>query len=142
MKVCAYKGLLIAVLTRNEHCPPHVHVGSDKWEARFEFSFWHNGVRLYDVMPAQKQPTVEVLEELRQELKLPIHLRRAREIWWSSSQTVCLVNQLWDVDAGEVVSAKDRRPEAKVVESAHFDSKAYKIVLRLAGQSGLLEIAL
>lgn len=142
MKVCAYKGLLIAVLTRNEHCPPHVHVGSDKWEARFEFSFWHNGVRLYDVMPAQKQPTVEVLEELRQELKLPIHLRRAREIWWSSSQTVCLVNQLWDVDAGEVVSAKDRRPEAKVVESAHFDAHAYKTVLRLAGQTSLWEISL
>ncbi len=142
MKVCAYKGLLIAVLTRNEHCPPHVHVGSDKWEARFEFSFWHNGVRLYDVMPAQKQPTVEVLEELRQALKLPIHLRRAREIWWSSSQTVCLVNQLWDVEAGEVVSAKDRRPNAKVVESAHFDAQAYKTVLRLAGQIGLLEIAL
>ena len=115
---------------------------SDKWEARFEFSFWHNGVRLYDVMPAQKQPTVEVLEDLRQELKLPIHLRRAREVWWRSSQTVCLVNQLWDVDAGEVVSAKDRRPEAKVIESAHFYSQAYKTVLRLAGQSGLLEIAL
>jgi hypothetical protein len=142
MKVCTYKGLLIAVLTRNEHCPPHVHAGTDKWEARFEFSFWHNGVRLYDVVPVQNQPTAEVLEELRQELKLPIHLRRAREIWWSSSKTVCLVNQFWDVDAGEVVSAKDRSSKAKVVESAHFDAQAYKTVLRLAGQTSLLEVLL
>ena len=142
MKVCAYKGLLIAILTRNEHCPPHVHVGSDKWEARFDFSFWHNGVRLYDVVPMQNQPTAEILEELRQALKLPIHLRRARELWWRSSQTVCLVHQLWDIDAGEVVGAKDRRPKAKVIESAHFDAQAYKTVLRLAEQIDLLEITL
>lgn len=142
MEICTYKGLVIAVLTRSEHCPPHVHVGTDKWEARFEFSFWHNGVRLWDVAPERGQPTVAVLEDLRQALKLPTHLRRAREIWWSSSQTVCLVNQLWDVDADEVVSAKDHRPGAKVVESAHFDAQAYKTVLRLAGQIAPLEIAL
>ena len=46
MKVCSHKGLVIAVLTRNEHCPPHVHVGAARWDARFLFSFWHNGVRL------------------------------------------------------------------------------------------------
>jgi len=92
MKICTHKGLVITILTRNEHCPPHVHVGSDRWEARFEFCFWHNGVRLWDVMPMQNQPTVAVLEELRQTIKQPAHLRRAREIWWRSLQTVCLVN--------------------------------------------------
>lgn len=46
MKVCSHKGLVIAVLTRNVHCPPHVHVGTTKWNARFLFSFWHDGVRL------------------------------------------------------------------------------------------------
>jgi hypothetical protein len=142
MKVCVYKGLMIAVLTRNEHCPPHVHVGTDKWEARFEFSFWHNGVRLWDVAPAQNQPTAAALEDLRLAIKMPPHLRRAREIWWSSSQTVCLVNQVWDVEAGEIVSAKDRRTGAKMIESARFDPQAYKTVLQLAGQAGLLEIAL
>ena len=76
MKVCTHMGLDIAVLTRNEHCPPHVHVGTDKWDARFQFSFWHNGVRLWDVTPAQNAPNATVLEDLRQVLKLPKHLRR------------------------------------------------------------------
>jgi hypothetical protein len=48
MQVCMHSGILLAVLTRNVHCPPHVHVGSDKWEARFEFSFWHDSVTLLD----------------------------------------------------------------------------------------------
>jgi hypothetical protein len=60
--MCAYQGLLMAVLTRNEHCPPHVHVGSAQWEARFEFSFSHNGVRLWNVVPVHKQPTVAVFD--------------------------------------------------------------------------------
>jgi len=142
MKVCADKGLVIAVLTRNEHCPPHVHVGTDKWEARFKFSFWHNGISLWDVVPEQNQPTVAVLESLRLALKQPTNLRRARGIWWSSQQTICLVNQLWDIDANEVVSAKDRRSSIRVIETARFDAQAYKTVLQLAGQSSLLEIEL
>ncbi|MHB8201987.1 MAG: hypothetical protein ACYDD9_14385, partial [Acidithiobacillus sp.] len=69
MKVCTHRGLLIAVLTRNEHCPPHVHVGTDDWNARFEFSFWHNGVRLWDVMPIQESPSAGLLEEIRQAIR-------------------------------------------------------------------------
>ena len=66
MKVFMPQGLVLAVLTRNEHWPPHVHVGPSEWVARFELSFWHNGVRLWDVVPAQNQPSVVVLERLRQ----------------------------------------------------------------------------
>ena len=83
MKVCSHKGLLIAVLTRNEHCPPHVHVGSANWDARFLFSFWHS--------------------------------RRG---------------------------GQPPRLGALSIQSAHFDAQAYKTVLRLAGQSSPLEIAL
>lgn len=142
MKICTHKGLAIAVLTRNEHCPPHVHVGSDKWQARFEFGFWHNGVRLLDVVPMQNQPTVAVLEDLRQVLKQPANLRRAREIWWRSLQTVCLANRLWDTDLDEAVSTNDRRPSIRVIDAARFDASSYKTVLRLAGQFNFLEIEL
>jgi hypothetical protein len=142
MKICTHKGLVIAVLTRNEHCPPHVHVGTEKWHARFEFSFWHDGVRLWDVVPEQNQPTAGALEDMRQVIKQPPHLRRAREIWWNSLQTVCLVNQLWDIDANEVVSAKDHRPGAKVIEAARYHVKSNKTVLHLAGQSSPLEVEL
>jgi len=86
----------IAVLTRSEHCPPHVHVGTEKWDARFEFSFWHDGVRLWDVTPEQNEPKAAILEDFRQALKLPANLRRAREHWWYSRSTVRCSNPLGD----------------------------------------------
>jgi hypothetical protein len=142
MKVCTHRGLLMAVLTRNEHCPPHVHVGSSDWQARFEFSFWHDGARLMDVVPVHRQPTVAVLEGLRQALKTPVHLRRARICWWQAVQSVCLVNQLWDQDAGEVVAAQDQRPGARVIEAAAFDAPRYRTILQLKGASSPVEIEL
>lgn len=142
MKVCTHHGLDIAVLTRNEHCPPHVHVGTEKWDARFEFSFWHNGVRLWDVTPEQNEPSAPVLESLRQALKALANLRRARVCWWESRQTLCLDNQWWDMDAEEVVSPKDNRPKARKILSARFDAQAYKTVLQLAGETTPLEIEL
>lgn len=142
MEVCTHKGLEIAVLTRNEHCPPHVHVGTDKWDARFQFSFWHNGVRLWDVRPAQNEPNAAVLEELRQVLKLPVHLHRARELWWSSRQSVCLENQQWDMVSEEVISPKARRAGALAIISSRFDAQSNRTILQLAGQISPLEIAL
>ena len=142
MKVCTHNGLDIAVLTRNEHCPPHVHVGTEKWDARFEFSFWHDGVRLWDVTPEQNEPKAAILEDLRQVLKLPANLRRAREHWWDSRLTVCLDNQLWDTDAEEVVGPKEKRPNARKILSARFDKQAYMTVLQLMGEGTPLEIEL
>ena len=135
MKVCTYQGLLVAVLTRNEHCPPHVHVGSADWDARFEFSFWHDGVRLWDVVPVKNKPSVALLEGLRQALKNPENLRRARTCWWQSFHAVCLVNQMWDVQAQEVVSPQEKRSGALFIQTAIFDALRYQTVLQLK-QSG------
>jgi hypothetical protein len=44
------QGLAMVVMLRDEHCPPHVHVDGGRWSARFKFSFWHNGVELWDVI--------------------------------------------------------------------------------------------
>lgn len=142
MNVCTHNGLEIVVLTRNEHCPPHVHVGTDKWEARFKFSFWHNGVCLWDVTPEKNQPSVSLLEELRQVLRDPANLRKARQCWWGSRQTVCLDSLCWDLDADEVVRPKAKRPKARKIQSARFDGQAYGTVLQLAGEEGPLEIKL
>ena len=35
---------------------PQDHVGTVKWDARFQFSFWHNSVRLWSVTPAENEP--------------------------------------------------------------------------------------
>jgi hypothetical protein len=142
MKVCAHRGLVIAILTRNEHCPPHVHVGTAQWEARFEFSFWHNSISLWDVVPAKNAPTVTLLEELRQVLKQAPNLKQARALWWMSRQTLCLENQMWDLEQHEVVSPKVRRAQALSIQSANFDAVSYKTVLMLAGQKQPLEISL
>ena len=142
MKVCEHRGLVIAVLTRNEHCPPHVHVGTDKWNARFEFSFWHQGVRLWDVVPLQSQPTATLLEELRQVIKQPGNLRKARVIWWNVLHSVCLVNQLWDSKTEEVISPKTFSLGARAIQAACFDEQGYKTILQLAGQNKPLEIEL
>lgn len=132
----------MAVLTRNEHCPPHVHVGSVDWEARFEFSFWHNGVRLLDVVPVKNKPSVAVLEGLRQCLKEPEHLRRARGCWWQSLQAVCLVNKMWDVQTQEIVPPQDKRHGTLLIQTAVFDIYKYQTILQLKGASSPVEINL
>ena len=140
MKICTYDGLTMAVLTRNEHCPPHAHTGTDKWGARFVFSFWRDQVHLWDVIPVQNRPSARQLEGLRHTLMLPTNLRRAREIWWNSVQSVCLANQHWDADAGEVVGKAG--PHTKVIKAASFNARANKTMLLFGGQSSPQEIAL
>jgi hypothetical protein len=142
MKVCRHRGILLAVLTRNEHCPPHVHVGTEMWEARFEFSFWHNSVTLLDVVPTKNIPNVTMLEEIRLTLKTPKNLKKARSLWWLSMRSTCLENQKWDVEKGEVVFTKSKRVKSVVIESARFDPKVYKTEIFLVGCDEPLEISL
>jgi len=142
MKVFTHLGLVVAVLTRNEHCPPHVHVGPPEWEARFEFSFWHNGVRLWDVVPVRNKPNVEVLEGLRQAIMLPANLRRARECWWQSKQALCLVNQMWDEQQQEVAAPLQKRKSARMIQTAVFDTQRYRTILQLKGTPVPVEIDL
>lgn len=136
--------MLIAVFTRDEHCPPHVHVDGGKWAARFEFSFWHDGVRLLDVVPVYRRPTTAILEEVRLAMMKPEHLRRARECWWRSAQTVCLRNQFWDSHLTEVVESKSvaHGQAASLIAIASFDARTYRTTLHLAGQQEPLEIEL
>ena len=142
MKICTSNGLDMVILTRNEHCPPHAHVGTPKWDARFQFSYWHNGVTLWDVLPSKNEPSARLLEALRQTLKQAQHLRLARELWWASRQTICLDNQKWDLDAEEVISPKTRRSNALTIVSGHFDVQLYRTLLLLKDQVKPLEIEL
>jgi hypothetical protein len=137
-----HDGLLIAVLTRNEHCPPHVHVGDGSWDARFEFSFWHNSVRLWDVSPVRKSPTESLLERLRNVVKQKPNLQRARELWWESRQTVCLENQMWDPIQEAVVSPKSKIRGAVAILKGEFNTDLNMTSLQLKGKNEPLEIQL
>lgn len=142
MKICAHGRLQIAVLTRNEHCPPHVHVGSDDWDARFEFAFWHDSVRLWDVLPARRAPTAALLETLRQVVMEKRNLKRARELWWRSRRTLCLDHLHWDTVAQEVVRPTAGRRRTVPIESGRFDAAQSLTILKLAGRTEPLEIQL
>jgi hypothetical protein len=136
MRVCKRGGVVIAVLTRDEHCPPHVHAGTFEWNARFKFSFWHNSVCLWDVVPVRNKPSIKVLEGLRRTLMQATHLRKARQLWWNAMHALCLENLQWDARAHEVVSSKLKRAGAINIQSARFDAVSYQTLLRLDGRPG------
>ena len=132
----------MVVMLRDEHCPPHAHVDGGRWSARFKFSFWHNGVELWDVIPYARRPPLAVLEGLRQELNQPAHLQRARTIWWGKIQTACLDNQLWDWQADEVVATKRPGSTAYLIESARYELEGNRTLLGLVGAPDRVEIEL
>lgn len=142
MRVCRYKGFSLVILLRDEHCPPHVHVDASTWSARFKFSFWHNGVELWDVIPHARRPPVAVLEGLRQTLRQSAHLRRARSIWWNKLQTVCLDRQLWDWQNNEVVVVKQIASSTRMIDSACYEPLENKTRLTLMGTMEGVEIEL
>lgn len=66
-------------------------------------------------------------------IKSPAHLRRARECWWQSQLTMCLVNQAWDDQANEVVAPRLGRSDARVIQTAVFDAQRHRTILQLEG---------
>lgn len=142
MKVCTYKGLSIVIMLRDEHCPPHVHVNAGAWSARLGFSFWHNDIQLWDVVPLSRRPPLAVLEGLCRSLEQPAHLRSARHIWWSKLQTVCLDNQLWDSHTNEVLGMKLVTDTTYKVGKARYLPEEDKTLLTLTGASEGVEIQL
>ena len=96
MRVGAYKGYVISVFIRDEHCPPHVHVRGKGWDARFRFSFLDGEVELWDVEPERRRPPAALLKEIRGAIMQRHYLARARRIWWEKLQTVCLENHSWN----------------------------------------------
>ena len=142
MKVCNYKGLSISIMLRDEHCPPHVHVNAGAWNARFQFSFWHNDIDLWDVVPLSRRPPLAVLEGLCRLLGQPVHLRRARGIWWSGVQTVCLDNQVWDCESNEVPVMKLVTDTTYRIAAARYEPEEDKLLLTLVGKPEGVEIHL
>ncbi|MBK5376849.1 DUF4160 domain-containing protein [Pseudomonas sp. TH08] len=142
MRVCSYKGLSIVVMLRDEHCPPHVHVNAGAWNARLQFSFWHNDIEVWDVAPLSCRPPLAVLEGLCQSLEQPAHLRRARRIWWSRLQTVCLDNKLWDNHSNQVLGMKVVTHTTYRVGSARYEPEGDKTFLTLIGALEGVEINL
>lgn len=142
MKVGIYKGHVIAVFLRDEHCPPHVHVAGKEWDARFRFSFLDGHVALWDVNPERRRPSMSILEGIRQALMQPHYLARARRIWWEKLQTVCLENHSWDWEVGEVLPGLIIQRGVYVIARARHDVVGQKTILNLVRAPGFVEIDL
>ncbi|WP_395610460.1 DUF4160 domain-containing protein [Pseudomonas sp. B22129] len=142
MRVGNYKGYVIAVFLRDEHCPPHVHVRGKGWDARFRFSFLNGRVELWDVDPQRRRPPVAVLEGIRQALLQPHYLARARRTWWNNLQTVCLENHSWDWEAAEVIPGLVIRRGVSVIASARHDVAGPRTILNLVRVPDPVEIEL
>ncbi|MCA8407989.1 DUF4160 domain-containing protein [Burkholderia cenocepacia] len=123
MRVADYNGRRIAVLTRDEHCPPHVHVDGGTWSARFEFAFWHNDVHFMDVDPAH---TTISSKELRAIIAIiRANLPRARKCWWSMCQDICLTNKYWDHNTTSVVKpVSGKKGLVRIANGTYDDTKS------------------
>lgn len=106
MEVGRLNGLRIEVLTRDEHCPPHVHVDGSHWHARFEFAYWHDDVTIYS-LDGKKLPSQRQIDEFCRAIERPAVLRKAREAFWNAVGSVCLNNQRWDFNENRVVNSKN-----------------------------------
>ncbi|WDU62918.1 DUF4160 domain-containing protein [Pseudomonas poae] len=142
MKVGAYKGFVISVFLRDEHCPPHVHVRGKEWDARFRFSFLDGHVELWDVDPERRRPPTAVLEAIRGAIMQRHYLARARRIWWENLQTVCLDNHSWDWETAEVLPGLIIQRGVYVIARARHDVAGQKTILNLVRAPGFVEIDL
>ncbi|AZF39441.1 hypothetical protein C4J88_4698 [Pseudomonas sp. R4-39-08] len=142
MRIGAYKGYVISVFLRDEHCPPHVHVRGRAWDARFRFSFLDGDVELWDVNPERCRPPKAVLEELRKAIMQPHYLARARRIWWENLQTVCLENHSWNWETSELLPGLIIQRGVYVIARARHDVAGQKTILSLVRAPGSVEIEL
>ena len=142
MRVGAYKGYVISVFTRDEHCPPHVHVRGKEWDARFRFSFLDADVEFWDVDPERRRPPAAALLGICEAIAQQHYLARARRIWWEKLQTVCLENHSWDWEAREVLPGLIIRRGVYVIARARHDVVRQKTILNLVRAPGFVEIDL
>ena len=133
MKVGQYKGRRIAVLTRDEHCPPHVHLDAGVWAARFEFSFWHNGVSLLDVIPDSARVPSQVKSEVIAIVKGRLSV--ARESWMEATKNTCLENQAWDEAKQHVVKPNLAGRKLVNIQAGIYDPAEQMTVLHLADRT-------
>ena len=117
-------GISIEVLTRDEHCPPHVHVmhQGEGWEIKVHFSFAEHGQLTYRVESVAHggMPSISRVNTV---INLIARGRRDCRIkWWECLATVCLRNQWLAGDAaGFVRLAAPNTPNASVVRTAAYE---------------------
>lgn len=130
-------GVEVFVLTR-DHCPPHLHCenAADGWEAKLEFSYLNNDVRLAQLYVSGKRPRVSTLNTV---LAAVIgSIKRCRDEWWSIYGDTCLKNQrLASTPAGLAVAPKRHKKSTVQVTAASYSPSTGKTTIHLGDGSVL-----
>lgn len=90
---------------------------------------------------AARAPKAALLEALRQTLKSPEALRRARGLWWQARGSACLDNQRWDAGRQQVLPARSARRGCQRITDAKYDPETDMTTLSLESQD-VVEIEL
>ena len=123
-------GLYVELRTRDEHCPPHVHVENEEvpWEARLAFSFIDNVVRLMDVDPIEDAPSTRTIDRIK--AAIASGLPKCRAEWWARVGTCCVDNRWTQVSRDGTVTVLVRREAGAVqIGRANYDPQADQVTL-------------
>lgn len=116
--------------TRDEHCPPHVHVEHEaaRWEARLAFSFIDNVVRLMDVDPVVNAPSMRMIDRIK--AAIATDLAKCRAKWWAIVGTCCIDNRWIQVSGeGKVTLLAKREAGAAQIGNAIYAPRTGLLLL-------------
>jgi hypothetical protein len=107
-------GLHVELRTRDEHCPPHLHVENEEvpWEARLAFSFVSDVVRLMDIDPIEHAPGTRTIDRIK--AAIAANLPKCRAEWWAKVGTCCLDNRWVCVSQDGTVTVLARREKGAI----------------------------
>ena len=132
-------GLYVELRTRDEHCPPHVHVENEEvpWEARLAFSFIGNAVRLMDVDPIEDAPSTRTIDRIK--AAIASNLPRCRTEWWARVSTCCVDNRWIRVSRDGTVTVLARREVGAVQTGrAFYESGTRQVTLVMKDGTSLV----
>lgn len=134
--IADFKGIKIRVLTRDEHCDPHVHAFHEAagWEVKIFFSF--ASVKIGPVEPeAGKFPSSSVVQECMN--SVTDKLDECRRQFWDAVKKVCFENQFVSVDSkGILREAEAGSPGALKVSRAEYIASTGTVEFEIHGKAG------
>ena len=123
-------GLHVELRTRDEHCPPHVHVENEEvpWEARLAFSFVSDVIRLMDVDPIGDAPRTRTIDRIK--AAIVNNLPTCRAEWWIKVGRCCLDNRWVRVSRDGALTVLTRRDAGAVqIGRASYEPQARQLNL-------------
>ena len=86
-------GAKVVMLTRDEHCPAHVHAmnSSRKWEIKVFFAYADNDPDHWTFEIIKGTPLAGQINDVIDAVEVNLNL--CRELWWKINSDVCLINK-------------------------------------------------